>query len=164
MAAGAAMLAAAAVLGGCSTSAKQSESSAPSLAASTLQQDLTDRLTKDGDAPKSVTCSGELAGQVGAVATCAVVTSDNAAVDAVLNVTAVNGDAVDYDVQPRLSRDQLEKAVKALTSADSVACDSGIEGKTGQIADCTITKGGNVAQNIVAVNNVDGLKVDLAVN
>jgi len=164
MAAGAAVLAAAALLSGCSNSAKQTEAGAPSMSAATLQSDLTARLTKQGDAPKSVNCTGELAGQVGAVATCAVMTSADSAVDAVLNVTAVNGDTVEYDVAPRLSRDQLEQAVKAMTSADSVACDSGVEGKTGQIADCTITKGGTVAQNIVAVNNVDGLKVDLAVN
>ena len=166
IAASVAAVAAAALVGGCSSSTTQSQtqSTAPTLAAAALQQNLTDRLTKDGDPPASVTCAGELAGTVGASATCAVVTSQNSSVEAVLNVTAVNGDTIDYDVMPRLSRDELEKAVKALTSADSVACDGGIEGRTGQIADCTTTKGGTPTQQIVGVGIVDGLKVDLTVN
>lgn len=166
-AAGAAALAAAALLGaglsGCSASVKVDTAKTPSVSAADLQQNLTERLTQAGNPPKSVTCKGDLVGEVGNTATCEVVMSEANTFDAVLNVTKVDGDTVSYDAAPQLNSAQLENVVKGMASAESVGCDTGLVGKVGAIANCTITKDGAISQNVIGVSKVDGLLMDITV-
>ena len=166
--AGVAALAAVGLLGaglsGCSVKVETSSGNTPSVSAADLQQNLTDRLTQAGNSPKSVTCKGDLVGEVGKTATCEIVMSEANTFDAVVNVTKVDGTTVTYDAAPQLTKDQLEKVVTGMASAESVACDTGIEGKVGAIANCTITKDGALSQNVVGVSKVEGLMMDLEVN
>ncbi len=167
IAAGAAALAALGLLGtglsGCSGSVKVETKTAPSVSGADLQQDLTDRLTKAGNAPKSVTCPDDLVGEVGKTASCDVVFSDTNSVQAVLTATKVDGDTVNYDIAPALTVDQLQKAVSGITSTPTVSCDSGLDGTIGATATCEVTTNGVESKRLVTVSGVNGLSMDLDV-
>lgn len=81
-------------------------------------------------------------------------TEANFTFDAVVNVTSVDGDAVKFDTSPALTKEQLQNVVKGMAEAESVACDTGIEGKVGAVANCTITKDGAESQNVVGISKV----------
>lgn len=167
IAAGAAALAAAGLLGaalsGCSVKVETSKG-VPSVSAENLQQSLTEQLTKAGNAPKSVHCKTDLAGEVGQTATCEIIMTEANTFDAVVNVTSVDGDTVKFDTSPALTKEQLQNVVKGMAEAESVACDTGIEGKVGAVANCTITKDGAESQNVVGISKVEGLMMDISVN
>ncbi|HOB48613.1 MAG TPA: DUF4333 domain-containing protein [Mycobacterium sp.] len=101
LAACAAALAAFGLLGagltGCSGSVEVKTGKTPSASAADLQKDLTERLTKAGNAPQSVTCRQDLVGEKGKTATCDVVFSDTNSVEAVLTATSVEGDSINFD-------------------------------------------------------------------
>lgn len=165
IAAGAAVLAAAGLLGSgltaCSGSMKVESKAAVS--AADLQKDLTDRLTKAGNPPKSVTCAEDLTGEVGKTAKCEVVMSDVNSVEAVFTATKVEGTTVSYEISPELTKDQLQKAVGGITSSSGVACDSGLAGKVGEKTRCEVSVDGTPTKRTVAVTKVEGLSMDLDV-
>lgn len=167
LAAGAAALTALGLLGaglsGCSGEVKVETKSTPSVGAADLQKDLTDRLTQAGNAPQSVTCQGDLAGEVGKTATCAVVFSDTNSVDAILTATKIDGTTVNFDIKPALTKDQLQKAVSGLTSTPTVTCDSGLDGTIGATATCEVTTNGTTSKRLVTVSGVKSLSMDLDV-
>lgn len=162
---GVAALALAALLGigltGCTV--KVETNTSPTISAADLQKDLTDRLTKAGNAPQSVTCNGDLTGEVGKTASCEVVMSETNTVQANVIVDKVDGTKVDFSYSPALSRDQLEKAVKGIAAAESVACDSGLDGKVGATAKCQIVRDGTTTDANVEATKVEGLSIDLTI-
>ena len=167
IAAGASLLTAAGLLAGgltgCSGSMKVETHSTPAVSAADLQKDLTDRLTKVGNPARSVTCKGDLSGEVGKKADCDVVFSDTNSVQAVFTATKVEGTTVSYEINPQLTKEQLQKAVSGLTATAMVACDSGLDGKVGATAKCEVTKDGTPSKRTVEVTKVDGLSMDLDV-
>jgi hypothetical protein len=166
IAAGAAALAVVGLLGaglsGCSGSVKVG-STAPSVSAADLQKNLTDQFSSATPAPKTVTCTEDLAGEVGKKATCDVMFSDTNSVQAVVTVNSVDGSTVNYDITPALSQDQLQQAVSGLDSTPTVSCDSGLDGTVGAMATCEVTVNGATSKRRVTVDGVDGLELDLTV-
>ncbi|MGV1087067.1 MAG: DUF4333 domain-containing protein [Mycobacterium sp.] len=162
---GAAVLALAGVIGaglsGCSV--KVETSSAKSVSAADLQKDLTDRLTKAGNAPKSVTCAGDLPAEVGKSASCEVVLSETNIVQANVTATKVDGTTVDFTYAPALTREQLQKAVTGLAEAESVTCDAGLDGQVDAATKCQVVKDGTTTDATVTVTKVDGLSIDFSV-
>jgi hypothetical protein len=73
---------------------------------------------------------------------------------------------VDYEMTPALSQEQLEKAVAGLVAentadrVDSVACESGLEGRVDAIAHCDVDAGGAKAHRTVRVTDVSGLTMN----
>ena len=85
--------------------------------------------------------------------------------EAVVTVAGIEGDKVDYDIEPAVSQTQLEAAVKRMLGAstkvepDSVSCQSGLDGQVGSRAYCDVTSRGSVARRAVAVTAVTGLSM-----
>ena len=92
-------------LTGCSAKVETSTKSAVS--AEDLQKKVTDQLTEAGNAPKSVTCDGELVAEVGKSTMCDAVFSDVNSVQAKVTVTAVKGSELSFELSPSLTKDQL---------------------------------------------------------
>lgn len=165
IAAGTAALAAVGLLGaglsGCSGSVKVG-STPPSVSAADLQKNLTDQFATADPAPKSVTCTDDLAGEVGKKATCDVVLSDTNSVQAVATVNSVDGATVNYDVSPSYSAEQLSKAVAVLASTPTVSCESGVDGSVGSTAICQVTVNGVASQQRVSVDGVSDLNLELS--
>lgn len=159
-----AVLAVAGLLGagltGCSAKVETEGKSA--ISAGDLQNRITDQLTGSGTAPKSVTCAGELAGEVGKSTTCDVVFSDVDSVEAKVTVTGVKG-GVSFDLSPSLTKEQLEKAVAAAEDTPTVTCDSGLDGALGATANCDVTSDGVAGGRVAEVEGVNGLQIDLGV-
>jgi hypothetical protein len=84
----------------------------------------------------------------------------------VVTVTRVDGSTVDYEMTPALSQEQLEKDVARLVAqnsgdrVDSVACESGLEGRVDAIAHCDVDAGGTKARRTVRVTEVSGLTLN----
>lgn len=165
IAAGGAALAVVGLLGagltGCS--AKVETKVTKSVSAADLQKNITDQLTEAGNAPKSVTCKGDLDAEVGKSTVCDVVISDTNSVEATVTATSVDDGNVSFDLSPSLTKEQLEKAVSGLASTPTVSCASGLAGAVGETADCEITVDDAVTKNIVAVDGINGLAMDLSV-
>jgi hypothetical protein len=165
LAVGAATLTCAA-LSGCSASIG---GGSPTVAKADLQNDISDRLDKAGQKPKSVTCSADLEGVVGKTTRCEVVLSDTNAFEPIVTVTKVDGKTVSYEMAPALSQAQLEKSVgdivakKQGQAADSVKCAGGLEGKEGNTATCDVEVGGETTSDTVTVTKVDGLMMNFSV-
>jgi hypothetical protein len=159
---GAAMVVAA--LTGCSASTDASGS--PVVSRQTLQADVADRLAKAGDPPQSVICQDDLVGEIGRTARCDVAMSVTNGFQPIATVTRVDGATVDYELTPALSQAQLEKAVAGLVAenvgdrVDSVACESGLEGRVGATARCDVDAGGTKARRTVRVTDVSGLTMN----
>jgi hypothetical protein len=138
----------------------------PSVSRQALQSDIFDGLAKVGDPPQSVTCQEDLIGQVGRTARCDVVMSDANSFQPIVTVSRVDGSTVDYAMTPSISQEQLEKDVARLIAqnsgdrVDSVACESGLEGRVDAIAHCDVDAGGMKARRIVRVTEVSGLTMD----
>lgn len=159
---GAAMIVAA--LTGCSAGADVAD--APTVSRQTLQTDVADRLAKAGDPPQSVACQEDLVGEIGRTARCDVAMSATNGFQPIATVTRVDGTTVDYELTPALSQAQLEKAVAGLVAenvgdrVDSVACESGLEGKVDATAHCDVDAGGIKARRTVRVTDVSGLTMN----
>ena len=168
IAAGVATLAAVGLLGaglsGCSGSVKVETKSTPSVSAADLQKDLSDKLAAAGMTVKSVTCKNDLAAEVGKTAGCDVAFNDTNDVEAVFTATKVDGGTVSYDIAPAMTKDQLQKAVAGINSAQSVTCDSGVEGKVGAQAKCEVTIDGTVSKRTAEVTQVDPAKLGLEIS
>lgn len=148
-------------LTGCS--AKVETKVAKSVSAADLQTKLTEQLTEAGNAPQSVTCKDELAAEVGKSTMCDVVFSDTNSVEAKVTTTEVDESGVSFDLSPSLTKEQLEKGVSGLTGAQTVSCDSGMEGAVGETATCEVTIDGVVSKRVAAIDGVNGLQMDLSV-
>jgi hypothetical protein len=88
-----AVVLAGAVLSGCG--------SHPTVSKDSLQNDISDRLTKAGQQPRSVTCKDDLIGEVGRSARCEIVLSPQNTFESVVTVTGVAGSVVNYDMNRR---------------------------------------------------------------
>jgi Domain of unknown function (DUF4333) len=138
----------------------------PTVSRSALQTDIADRLTRAGEQPESVTCKEDLVGEIGKTARCDVVMSPTNSFEPVVTVTRVDGTTIDYEMSPAVSKEQLEKAVSRLVSgasgvrADSVSCESGLQGNVGAVSHCDVDAGGVRLRRTVEVNNVDGLMMN----
>jgi predicted small lipoprotein YifL len=138
----------------------------PSVSRQTLQSDISDDLAKLGDPPLSVTCHEDLIGQVGRTVRCDVVMTDANRFQPIVTVSRVDGSTVDYEMTPAISQEQLEKDVSRLIAqnsgdrVDSVACESGLEGRVDAIAHCDVDAGGTKARRTVRVTEVSGLTMD----
>lgn len=148
-------------LAGCS--AKVETSKAPTVSAADLQRDLTERLSKAGDDPKSVTCNADLTGEVGKSASCEVVMSETNVVQVNTTVDKVDGKKIDFTYSPALTQEQLQKTVKGMAAAESVTCESGLDGKVGATAKCQIIRDGNATDANVEATKVEGLAIDLTI-
>jgi hypothetical protein len=155
-----ALVAAVALISGCDLNARVNSS--PMVAKDALQSEITERLSKAGEKPQSVTCMEDLVGEVGETARCEVVMSPTNSFQPVVTVTGVNGTTIDYEMTPAVSKTQLEQAVSRLVAAtgpplDSVTCESGLDGHVGAAAHCDVQSDGVKVRRTVEVNNVDGL-------
>jgi hypothetical protein len=138
----------------------------PTVSRQALQSDIANRLAEAGDPTRSVICQQDLVGQVGKTARCDVEMSDANSFQPIVTVTRVNGTTVDYEMTPALSQGQLEKAVAGLIvqnsgdRVDSVACESGLEGRVDAIAHCDVDAGGKKSRRTVRVTEVSGLAMN----
>ena len=134
----------------------------PSMSAIQLQKELTDRIVQGRILPKSVTCAGELPGEIGKTTTCEVVMTDTDAMQATVTVTSADGGTIGYDLAPSITKDQLEKAYAASESAQAVRCESGLDGRVGASTTCQVTKDGATRKTTVSVSKVSGMQIDFA--
>jgi hypothetical protein len=143
--------------------------SEPAVGKGALQTDIAARLAKAGQQPQSVTCKEDLIGEVGKTTRCEVVMSPSNSFEPVITVTGVDGTAINYEMSPAVSKEQLEKAVSRLVAdaarvqVASVSCESGLEGKVGATAHCDVDAGGVELRRTVEVNSVEGLMMNFAV-
>ncbi len=141
----------------------------PTVSRTALQEDIAQRLADAGEKPESVTCKQDLAGEVGATAHCDVVVSATNSFEPIITVIAVDGSAVDYEMMPAVSRQQLEQVVSKLVAdagtfdVKAVSCESGIEGRVGAVVHCDVDAGGLRAHRTVQVSGVSGLMMNLEV-
>ena len=138
----------------------------PAVGREALQTDIAARLAKAGEQPQSVTCNEDLVGELGKTTRCDVVMSATNSFEPVITVTGVDGSAINYEMSPAVSQEQLEKAVSRLVAdaarvqAASVSCESGLEGKVGATAHCEVDAGGVKLRRTVEVNTVEGLMMN----
>src|SRR4029079_15300360 len=100
------------VLAGCSVNS--GGTNLPTVSMTALQEDIAQALAGAGEKPESVTCNQDLVGEVGASARCDVVVSATNSFEPIITVIAVDGSAVDYEMMPAVSRQQLEEVVSRL--------------------------------------------------
>jgi hypothetical protein len=136
---------------------------------SDLQKDISARVAKAGRVPESVSCPDDLVGEVGKTMRCAVTMSPNSSFETLVTATSVEGTKVNYDVVPAVSKTQLEASVSQQVArssqapVDSVACESGLDGKVGAVAHCAVTAGGATLRRAVVVTGVAGFAVNYTV-
>jgi hypothetical protein len=141
----------------------------PAVGKDALQTDIAARLAKAGEDPQSVACDEDLVGEVGKTARCEVVMSPANSFEPVITVTGVDGDTIDYEMRPAISKEQLEKAVSRLVAdashaqVVSVSCESGLDGMVGATAHCEVDAGGVKLRRTVEVNKVEGLMMNFDV-
>ncbi|MBV8863677.1 MAG: DUF4333 domain-containing protein [Mycobacterium sp.] len=135
-----------------------------SISASDLQNDLSSQLEKAGSKPQSVTCQGDLNGAVGQSTNCQIVMTPVNTFEAHVTVTGVDGDKVNFDATPALTQDQLQKQVLSIETQQnhlqvaSVNCQSGLNGKVGQTANCTLNGAdGQTLNTVVTMVKVNGM-------
>ncbi len=138
----------------------------PKVSKQELQNDVSHRLVETGAVPKSVICPDDLIGEVGRSVRCAVTTTMGAPFEPLITVTGVEGSTVNYDVIPVESKAQLEVLVSQQmaksykTEVESVACDSGLDGKVGAITHCNVTTKGVTLRRTVEVTSVAGFTMN----
>jgi len=141
----------------------------PAVGKDALQADIASRLEKAGQRPQSVTCKEDLIGEVGKTARCEVVMSPTNSFEPVITVVSTDGDTINYEMSPALSKEQLEKALSRLVAdashapVVSVFCESGLEGKVGSTAHCDVDSGGLTLRRTVEVSSVEGLMMNFDV-
>jgi Domain of unknown function (DUF4333) len=158
----------------------------PTVSKAALQTDIAARLAKADEQPQSVTCGEDLVGPIGKTTRCEVVMSATNSFEPVITVTGVAGDAIDYEMSPSLSKDQLEQAVSRLVAdaartqvpmlikeevasslldeferqtgrrPDSAQCAGSLEGRPGNTVDCTVVTDQDTASYTLKVSGVSG--------
>ena len=87
----------------------------------------------------------------------------------VITVTGIDGNTINYEMSPALSKEQLEKAVSRLVAdaahaqVASVGCESGLDGKVGAVAYCEVDACGVKLRRSVEVSKVEGLMMNFDV-
>lgn len=134
-----------------------------------------------------VHCGDELVGEVGKTVTCeaplradftgnAIITHPiytpsmfadpnkwDLEVNAILTVTKVAGGMAKFDISPELTKEQLERGLTKVMSAQSVSCSAGLAGERGAMTTCSITKDGNTSDKTITVTKIRGwLLMDLS--
>jgi hypothetical protein len=141
----------------------------PTVDRSALQTDIANRLAAAGAKPQSVTCGEDLLGEVGKTARCEVVMGPTNSFEPVVTVTGVAGDAINYEMRPALSEQQLARAVSRLVAdathapVASVRCESGLDGRVGATAHCAVASSGQELRRTVEVTSVEGLMMNFDV-
>jgi hypothetical protein len=141
----------------------------PAVGGDALQTDIAARFAKAGEQPQSVTCNEDLVGEVGKTTRCEVVMSPTNSFEPVITVTGVDGSAINYEMRPAVSKEQLEKEVARLVAdaagvqVASVSCESGLEGGVGKVTYCDVDAGGVKLRRTVEVNTVEGLMMNFDV-
>ena len=130
------------------------------MSAADLQTSLAARIST-ATPPQSVTCSGDLAGEVGKTTSCEVAINDTTSVQANVTVTKVTVTNIDYAFEPAMTKEQLQKAFAANVSAD-VTCDAGLDGTVGANTTCSVTKDGTTDETTVSVSKVQGLYMSIS--
>jgi hypothetical protein len=154
-------------LSGCSFGG--GESNVPIVRREALQQDIAKRLGEAGEKPRSVRCDSDLIGELRARVHCDVVVSETNSFEPIITVVGVDGAAVDYEMTPAVSAEQLEAVVARLvsesgaSSVSAVSCQSGIEGRVGAVTRCDVEADGSRGMRTLSVTEVRGLtmKIDL---
>lgn len=135
----------------------------PTVAKEALQRDVSDKLTAAGHRPETVVCESDLIGEVGRTERCDVVVDEANSFQPIVTVTGTDAGAIQYDLTPALSREQLERAVARLVAEksseriDSVACEGGLRGEVGASAGCDVAAGKTQTRRLVEVTEVSGL-------
>ncbi len=139
----------------------------PSVAKADIEKTITEKLTTGDQKPQSVSCPEDLTAEVGKSTTCDVVLNDDE-FQTTATVTKLDGETASYDMSPSLSKAQVEKRVNVFLTGnnwqiDSVACDSGLEGKTGTSVHCQVTPsdGEPPFGETVTMGDIRGLAMDL---
>jgi len=123
----------------------------------TLEKDLADIAREAGVEPNSVTCPGDLIGEVGRTMQCVIdTTSAEALLAPIVTVTGLDDGIVNWWIEPALTKEQVERR-----AGGSVSCESGLEGKKGSATRCDFTVDGVTAQRTVTVAEVDHLAMRL---
>jgi hypothetical protein len=141
----------------------------PAVGKDALQADIASRLEKAGEKPQAVTCKEDLIGEVGTKARCEVVMSPTNSFEPVITVTGIDGNTINYEMSPALSKEQLEKAVSRLVAGAShapvasVSCASGLQGNVGSTAHCDVDSGGIKLRRTVEVSSVESLMMNFDV-
>lgn len=135
-----------------------------------ISKQLTEQLNR---APDSVTCPGDLKGEVGQTATCEF--SENGDDYSVkVTVTKVEGDQVSFDIEPEtpktIGKDELADKVSSQIEKDaqftpeSVTCPDDVDRKKGQTTRCEYTDAGVSYPLSVTVTKVDGMNFEVGVD
>jgi hypothetical protein len=131
-----------------------------------LEADIAEIVKEAGVQPESVTCRGDLVGEVGQTTQCEIEASPvDALLAPIVTVTGVDS-TVNWELKPALTQQQLERTVAAGANEamgkapDSVSCESGLEGEKGNVAYCNVTADGATVRRTIEVTNVDGLAMD----
>lgn len=139
----------------------------PRVAKRALQEDIAAQLAEAGEKPESVTCDQDLLGEVGRTVRCEVVVGPTNRFEPIVTVTGVDGAAIDYEMTPAVSRQQLEEVVARLAAdagavkVKAVSCDTGIAGTVGAVAHCDVDADGLRSRRTVEVSGVTGLMMNL---
>ena len=94
-------------------------------------------------------------------ATCDVVFSDTNSLEAIVTATSVEGSDISYELTPAMTKEQVEKAVADLASAQSAKCEAGLDGTVGTTTNCEVTLDGQASKRIVEVAQVDPAKLGI---
>ncbi|MEU0496219.1 DUF4333 domain-containing protein [Mycobacterium sp. NPDC006124] len=138
----------------------------PVVAKDALQKDVADKLGAAGEPPQTVVCESDLVGEVGRTTRCDVAVGSANGFQPVVTVTGTDDGAIQYDLTPALSREQVEAAVARLVAEksperiDSVACDDGLSGEVGASVGCDVVTGGVSSRRSVEVTEVSGLTMN----
>jgi len=135
----------------------------PTVGAEALQKDLTDRLVRDKRPPADVVCPRDLVGVPGRSTRCDVVFDPANSIEAVIETTMVDDGSVHYEVRPRMTKEQTERLVRALTSATAVVCDSGLDDRLATTTRCEVDRNGSKSLRTVSAKRTGDLALDLTV-
>ena len=131
-----------------------------------LEAEITKIVNEVGVKPESVTCRDDLVGEVGRTTQCEIEASPaNALLAPIVTVTSVDS-MIHWDLKPALTQHQLERrmvggdGLPPGTAADSVSCESGLEGEEGNVAYCHIAIGGESLRRAVEVVKVNNLALN----
>ena len=142
------------------------------------KQSLSDEISKQlagqlDRAPESVTCPGDLKGEVGQKATCEF-TEDGETYSVTATVTEVDGSQVLFDIEPELPKtiDKQQIAEKVSTrieedaefTPESVSCVEDVDRKKGVTTRCEYVDAGVSYPVNVTITEIDGIDFEVGVD
>jgi hypothetical protein len=139
----------------------------PTVSKADLEAEITKIVKEVGVTPESVTCRDDLVGEVGQSTQCEIEAAPLEALLApIVTVTSVEDSKVNWQLTPALTQKQVERtvadAVKQTsgTAPDSVSCESGLAGETGNEAHCNVTTDGATVRRTMRVTKVENLEMN----